>query len=92
MHLHRVGLPSGPGTVVAPMKEPTLISASDIPVMPTTRMSEAMCSLKSSPPRDLTESPSPSTASIVPRTRDGVGGCCANAESDHPATAAMMTS
>jgi hypothetical protein len=51
-----------------------------------------MCSFKSSPLRDLTVSPLPLTASMVPRTRDGVGGCCANAQSDYPASAAMMTS
>ena len=71
--------PSGPGTVVVPMKEPTLMSDSEILVMPTTRMSPAMRSLKSSPLRDLTASTSPSTASMVPRTRDGVGGCWAMA-------------
>src|ERR1700676_2779799 len=39
--------------------------------MPITRRSEVICSLTSSPLRDLTVSTSPSTASMVPRTRDG---------------------
>src|ERR1700694_3119819 len=84
-------LPSGPGTVVVPMKEPTLISESEILMMPTTRISPVMRSLTSSPLRDLTESTSPSTPSMVPRTRDGAGGCWAIAESDEATTTARMT-
>jgi hypothetical protein len=38
-------------------------------------MSPFMRSLKSSPLRDLTASTSPSTLSMVPRTRVGDGGC-----------------
>jgi len=63
--------------VVAPTKEPTLMSDNEILVMPTRRMSLAMRSLKSSPLRDLTASTSPSTVSMVPRTRVGEGGCWA---------------
>src|SRR5665213_105520 len=35
--------PSGPGTVVAPMKEPTLISASDILMVPRARVGTGDC-------------------------------------------------
>src|ERR1700742_4050758 len=59
------------------MKEPSLISDSAILMIPTSLMSSVMRSLTSSPLRDLTDSTSPSTASMVPRTRDGVGGCWA---------------
>ena len=58
------------------------MSASAILMMPTTLMSPVMCSLTSSPLRDLTDSTSPSTPSMVPRTRDGVGGCWAIAGND----------
>src|ERR1700730_10463807 len=85
-------LPSGPGTVVVPMKEPTLISDSDIRVIPTTRMSPVMCSLTSSPLRDMTDSTSPSTASMVPRTRVGDGGCWAIAYKADATTMATATS
>jgi hypothetical protein len=84
--------PSGPGTVVVPMKEPTLMSDSEILVMPTTRISPVMRSLTSSPPRDLTDSTSPLTASMVPRTRDGAGGCWAIAYRHDAATTATATS
>src|SRR5579871_4111037 len=70
-------LPSGPGTVVVPMKEPTLMSASEILMMPTIFASVVRCSLTPSPLRDFTASTSPSTPSMVPRTRVGVGDCCA---------------
>jgi hypothetical protein len=83
--------PSGPGTVVVPMKEPTLISANAILTMPTTRMSPAIVSLTSSPLRDFTTSVSPSTLSMVPRTREGEV-CCASAEIDDVATSAMARS
>src|SRR5260370_25924490 len=85
-------LPSGPGAVVVPMKQPTLMSDSDILVIPTTRMSPVMRSLTSSPLRDLTDSTSPSTASMVPRTRDGDGGCWAIAYKDDATTMATATS
>src|SRR5712671_4066049 len=85
-------LPSGPGTVVVPMKEPTLMSDSDILVIPTTRMSPVMRSLTSSPLRDLTDSTSPSMASMVPRTRDGDGGCWAIAYKADATTMATATS
>src|SRR5215216_5752129 len=68
------------------MNEPTLISESDILATPSTRRSLAICNLYSSPLRDLTSSTSPSTPSMVPRTRDGDGGCCATAYSDEVAT------
>ena len=79
MHLHRVLAAVRSGTVVVPMKEPTLMSDSEILVIPTTLRSPVICSLTSSPPRDFTASTSPSTASMVPRTRVGVGGCWAMA-------------
>ena len=85
-------MPSGPGTVVVPMNEPTLMSASEILMMPTTRMSAVMCSLTSSPLRDFTASTSPSTASMVPRTRDGVGDCWAMAVMVEAATIATAIS
>src|SRR3954471_9785540 len=84
-------LPSGPGTVVAPTNEPTLMSDSAILTMPTTLISPARCSLTSSPARDLTESTSPSTASMVPRTLDGEV-CCARAQGDNTASSATPAS
>jgi len=41
---------------------------------------------------DLTDSISPSTFSIVPRTRVGVGGCWATASRDDATTIATATS
>src|SRR6202521_4685377 len=86
------GTPFCPGTVVVPMKQPTLTSDSDILVIPTTRMSPVMRSLTSSPLRDLTDSTSRSTASIVPPTRDGAGGCWAIGYRDDATTMATATS
>src|ERR1700732_2527727 len=71
------------------MKEPTLMSDSAILMIPTTLMSPVIRSLTSSPLRDLTDTTSPSTASMVPRTRDGEGGCCAVAANDDAATSAI---
>src|SRR5438093_1412935 len=84
-------LPSGPGTVVAPTKEPTLMSDSAILTMPTTLMSVVICSLTSSPERDLTERTSPSTPSTVPRTRDGEV-CWASAQEHDTASSAKPAS
>src|ERR1700738_2005019 len=74
------------------MKEPSLISDSEILAMPPPRMSPVMRSLTSSPLRDLTDSTSPSTASMVPRTRDGDGGCWAIAYKDDATTMATAKS
>src|ERR1043166_5333376 len=83
--------PSGPGTVVVPMKEPTLMSDNAILTMPTTRMSAVIASLTSSPLRDLTVSVSPATLSMVPRTRVGEV-CWATANIDVVATIATAAS
>jgi hypothetical protein len=70
------------------MNEPSLMSASEILMIPTSRISAVMRSLTSSPLRDFTDSTSPSTFSIVPRTRVGVDGCWAIASNDDATTIA----
>src|SRR5262249_3691803 len=86
------GLPSGPGIVVVPIKDPTLTSASETLVMPSTLVSPFMYSFTSSPLRDLTVSMSPSALSTVPRIRDGVGAFWANTQEEESAiTATAMT-
>ena len=68
------------------------MSAIEILVTPSTLMSPVMCSLTSSPLRDLTVRISPSTLSMAPRTRDGTSDFWANAPRVDAATIASAIS